>query len=174
MLLRFKKDLRSMVRIGRSVCRSRVRSHTLSSVHFEGVVMRRALVVGIALVLALLTSDGLFAQRSHRSSSSSSKSYHSKSYSAPKSARRSSTYKSNGTRYKYGETYKTTGQPKVERSESAKQQFLRQHGYKKVPPGYEVDHIVPLSKGGADKPSNMQLLPKSTHKQKTASERRRR
>jgi 5-methylcytosine-specific restriction endonuclease McrA len=36
-----------------------------------------------------------------------------------------------------------------------------------------VDHIIPLSKGGRDEPSNMQLIPKSVHKQKTGSERKR-
>ena len=32
--------------------------------------------------------------------------------------------------------------------------------------GYQVDHIVPLSKGGADKTSNMQLIPKDSPKEK--------
>ena len=84
-----------------------------------------------------------------------------------------STYKSSGTRYKVGEHYKSSGLPKVARSESAKKKFLRSLGYKRVPSGFEVDHIKPLSEGGSDSPSNMQLIPKSTHKQKTASERKR-
>ena len=37
-------------------------------------------------------------------------------------------------------------------------------------PGYEVDHIVPLSRGGADKPSNMQWLTIAEHKEKTRRE----
>ncbi len=40
---------------------------------------------------------------------------------------------------------------------------------KQALPEYEVDHIVPLSKGGADTPSNMPLIPKSTDKEKTAA-----
>ena len=84
-----------------------------------------------------------------------------------------STYKIGETKYKYNERYKTSGLPKVERNGSAKKQFLKSKGYNRVPPGYEVDHIVPLSKGGRDEPSNMQLIPKSVHKQKTASERKR-
>jgi len=84
-----------------------------------------------------------------------------------------STYETGGTKYNYNERYKGSGLPKVKRNESAKKQFLRSKGYKRVPPGYEVDHIMPLSKGGRDEPSNMQLIPKSVHKQKTASERKR-
>ena len=72
------------------------------------------------------------------------------------------------TRYKHNETYKSSGLPKVDRSESAKREFLRSKGHKRVPPGYEVDHIIPLSKGGRNEPSNMQLIPKSLHKEKTA------
>ncbi|MCL5072996.1 MAG: HNH endonuclease [Actinobacteria bacterium] len=82
-----------------------------------------------------------------------------------------STYKIGNTKYIAGESYKTTGQPKVERSESAKKNFLKQKGLTKVPPGYEIDHIIPLFKGGPDIPSNMELLPKSVHKQKSARER---
>jgi hypothetical protein len=78
---------------------------------------------------------------------------------------------SGGTRYKSGETYKSTGLPKVDRSQTAKENFLKQRGLDRVPSGYEVDHIVPLHKGGSDTPSNMQLLPKELHQQKTAAER---
>ena len=81
------------------------------------------------------------------------------------------TYNQNGTTYINGEYYKTTGQPKVVRSESAKKEFLRSLGYEKVPYGYQVDHIIPLSQGGTDTPSNMQLISIEQHKQKTASER---
>jgi len=84
-----------------------------------------------------------------------------------------STYDVGETKYNYNERYKSSGLPKVNRSESAKRQFLRSKGYKRVPSGYEVDHIIPLSKGGRDEPSNMQLIPKSVHKQKTAEEKRR-
>lgn len=48
------------------------------------------------------------------------------------------------------------------RTESAKLDFLHQHGYTTVPAGYELHHIVPLSQGGADNPQNMILL---THEQ---------
>ncbi|HEY5536595.1 MAG TPA: HNH endonuclease signature motif containing protein [Ignavibacteria bacterium] len=43
-------------------------------------------------------------------------------------------------------------------------------GYKRVPNGYQVDHIRPLSEGGRDTPDNMQLITKESHKYKTAQE----
>lgn len=84
-----------------------------------------------------------------------------------------STYKIWNTKNTYSGRYKNSGLPGVKRSESAKREFLKSKGYKRVPPGYEVDHIIPLSKGGRDGPSNMQLIPKNLHRQKTADERRR-
>jgi hypothetical protein len=107
----------------------------------------------------------------HPSGSESRPSYRSTSRSH--SSGSSKAYSSGGTRYKSGETYKTTGKPKVERSMTAKKKFLKSLGYKRVPPGSEVDHVIPLSEGGPDTPSNMQLIPKSVHKQKTAAERKR-
>ena len=42
------------------------------------------------------------------------------------------------------------------RSSSAKTQFKKQTGYPHGRPGYVIDHIIPLKKGGCDCPSNMQ------------------
>jgi hypothetical protein len=39
-------------------------------------------------------------------------------------------------------------------------------------PGYQIDHRVPLRKGGAYEPANMQWLSIEDHKAKTAGERR--
>jgi len=80
------------------------------------------------------------------------------------------TYKTKETKYDYSKTYKSSGLPQVKRSASTREQFLKSKGYTKVPAGYEVDHIIPLSKGGKDEPSNMELLTIEQHKQKTASE----
>ena len=66
----------------------------------------------------------------------------------------------------------------TQRSQAAKSFFLKQLGASgkapkwmnqwlsngKVPPGYQVDHIKPLSIGGADSPLNMRLLDTQMHK----------
>ena len=59
---------------------------------------------------------------------------------------------------------------KIVRSEAAKEAFLRSRGLTKVPPGYQVDHIIPLYAGGSDTPSNMQLLTVSEHQAKTKAD----
>jgi hypothetical protein len=82
------------------------------------------------------------------------------------------TYTVGETEYYYGQTYETTRKPKVKRSQANKQAYLRSLGYTQTPVGYEVDHIIPLSQGGSDSPSNMQLLTVQQHRIKTARERR--
>jgi 5-methylcytosine-specific restriction endonuclease McrA len=39
-------------------------------------------------------------------------------------------------------------------------------------PGYQVDHVMPLKCGGADRPDNMQWLTIADHKDKTRREAR--
>tara|TARA_R110002111_G_scaffold262735_1_gene340534 strand:- start:1221 stop:1901 length:681 start_codon:yes stop_codon:yes gene_type:complete len=81
------------------------------------------------------------------------------------------TYKVGNTEYYYGQYYSTTGKPLVKRSETNKREFLKSKGYNEIPYGYEIDHIKPLSEGGTDDPSNMQLLTVEQHKRKTSRER---
>ncbi len=45
---------------------------------------------------------------------------------------------------------------RIKRSEAAKHEFMRMTGYAHGRPGYVVDHIIPLKRGGCDCPSNMQ------------------
>ena len=87
---------------------------------------------------------------------------------APNNYRSPKTYQ---TKHSLGQSYEN-GMPKVDRNEAAKREFLKERGLDRVPPGYQVDHMIPLSKGGQDTPANMQLLPTSVHQQKTANEKR--
>jgi len=45
---------------------------------------------------------------------------------------------------------------RIERSAAAKGEFMRQTGYPHGRPGYVVDHITALKRGGTDSPTNMQ------------------
>jgi len=45
---------------------------------------------------------------------------------------------------------------RIARSSTARHEFMRETGYPQGRPGYVIDHVVPLSRGGADAPSNMQ------------------
>lgn len=59
---------------------------------------------------------------------------------------------------------------RIARSETAKSDFLKAHGYSKIPKGYNIDHIIPLYAGGKDTPSNMQLISISAHHAKTKAD----
>jgi 5-methylcytosine-specific restriction endonuclease McrA len=59
----------------------------------------------------------------------------------------------------------------TKRNWRVKKAFLNGKGFYRVPTGYHVDHIVPLSEGGTDSVDNLQLIPEFAHKQKTYRER---
>jgi hypothetical protein len=63
--------------------------------------------------------------------------------------------------------------PRAERSAAARQAFERQTGYANGRPGYLVEHIVPLSCGGTDTPSNMEWLTLAEARQKNKLDRAR-
>ena len=71
-----------------------------------------------------------------------------------------------GHRSTYAQGVKRDSHGHIARSESAKKQFEKQTGYPNGRPGYVVDHIVPLKKGGADVPYNMQWQTKAEAKAK--------
>ena len=58
----------------------------------------------------------------------------------------------------------------IARSGNAKHEFMSSTGYPHGRPGYVVDHIVPLKRGGADTPANMQWQTKADAKAKDKSE----
>lgn len=113
------------------------------------------------------------SRRSNAHSHSKSNGGHTSYYHRSNYSNHIPTYTIGKTRYLSGERYKTTGLSKVVRSQTAKRQFLKSKGYTKTPRGYQIDHIIPLSQGGKDEPSNMQLLSTRDHQRKTANERKR-
>ena len=62
---------------------------------------------------------------------------------------------------------------RIKRSEAAKHKFEEMTGYPHGRMGYVIDHVVPLSKGVADDPSNMQWQTKEEAKAKDRVERKR-
>ncbi len=59
----------------------------------------------------------------------------------------------------------------IERSAAAKSDFLHTIGLDSIPQGYEIHHVVPLSQGGLDIPSNMVLITEEAHDFITAQHR---
>lgn len=62
---------------------------------------------------------------------------------------------------------------RFKRSSNAKHQFMKETGYPHGRPGYVVDHVVALCKGGRDAPSNMQWQTIAEAKAKDGTECRR-
>jgi hypothetical protein len=55
---------------------------------------------------------------------------------------------------------------RIERSAAARRDFEKMTGYPNGRPGYVIDHIIALKRGGADNPSNMQWQTKEAAKAK--------
>jgi hypothetical protein len=116
----------------------------------------RTTIVGLALLV--LASSVSFSQR-HRSGhdrhASPKSEYHVSGHHRSSSA-------PGTTRNSYG---------KIKRSSSARHEFMKETGYPHGRKGYVIDHVVPLSRGGTDAPSNMQWQTKEEAKQKDKWER---
>lgn len=132
--------------------------------------LRLVAVVVLAALMAFGTaearSSGHGAGSSHSARSYSGGSHHTRS-SSPRHSNRSYS----GGSHHGGRARALPGVPRdshghVKRSESAKHDFEKQTGYPHGRPGYVVDHITPLARGGADSPSNMQWQTKEEAKAK--------
>lgn len=124
-------------------------------------------------------SNGTRHYSTHSRSYTHSPSHH---YSTPGSAgshrsystHRTHSYRSHsGHTRRYAYSVPRDSHGRIKRSEAAKRKFERQSGYPHGRPGYVVDHIIPLSKGGRDDPSNMQWQTKEEAKAKDRTEGRR-
>lgn len=120
------------------------------------------LITLIVLALSLCICLTAFARGGH-GGGHSSKSYSSRSYSHSGSSVKSS-YSHRSPKYASGLPRDSKG--KIKRSATAKHDFMKQTGYPNGRPGYVVDHVVPLKRGGADAPSNMQWQTKAEAKAK--------
>jgi hypothetical protein len=118
-------------------------------------------------------SSGGHSSGGHSSGGHSSKGYSSEGkYSRGHSTSRS---RSGGT-HSFKESSKAApgvkrdSHGRIARNPRAKRDFMKQTGYPHGRPGYVVDHIVPLKKGGCDCPSNMQWQTKEEAKLKDRTE----
>lgn len=131
-------------------------------------------VFNLALTESVIARGGGHSSGDRSSGSHSSGGHASKGYSSGgKYSRGHSTSRSrSGGTHSFKESSKAApgvkrdSRGRIARSSKAKQEFMKQTGYPKGRPGYVVDHVVPLKKGGCDCPSNMQWQTKAEAKAK--------
>ena len=129
---------------------------------------RIGLVIGLILALGLFPGYGI--ARSSHYSSSGSRSHSSGHYSSSKHSSNYSGSHHGGRKKAEGVTRDSHG--RIARSERARDNFKKANPCPSTGktsgacPGYTVDHIKPLKRGGADDPSNMQWQTKEDAKAK--------
>lgn len=131
--------------------------------------MKRRIVVFIILISSLLPVSSFARGGSHRSGGHASGSYvhSSRSYShspGSHSRKSNSTTKQQRAPSDHGVAHDSGG--KIKRSSAEKKEYMKETGYPHGRPGYVVDHVVPLKRGGADSSSNMQWQTKEAAKAK--------
>lgn len=136
--------------------------------------------VFILLLAGLLSATPAFAaskSSGHSGSSSTHSSTHSSSHATSSHSSKAShssspTHSSGGHKSTYAPGVQRDEHGKIKRSERAKDDFKKQHPCPSTGkssgscPGYVIDHVVPLKKGGADATYNMQWQTKAAAKQK--------
>ena len=116
----------------------------------------------VLLNLSVLWSSLAFGGSTHQ---------HHTSYKSSHSSLHHSTYHSSSHRSTYSTSAPRDSHGRIKRSSSARNEFKKETGYPHGRPGYVIDHVVPLSMGGADAPSNMQWQTKEAAKEKDKWER---
>jgi hypothetical protein len=138
-----------------------------------GQILFLMLVAAASCQNAYGRSAGSHSSGSYRSASHQSDHYHGRSSSADSAYHgyHASGSHRDATRYSDGAVgVQRNSHGRIKRSEEAKRQFERATGYPHGRPGYVIDHIVPLKRGGSDTPDNMQWQTTEAAKQKDKTE----
>ena len=119
--------------------------------------MKRVLGLSWALALTTLLVTETASAKGHGHSSSS---HGSKSHESASGNHKSS----------YAQGAERDSKGRIKRSSEAKKEFMKKSGHPNGWPGHVVDHVVPLKRGGADSPANMQWQTTAEAKAKDKTE----
>ena len=129
------------------------------------------LVAALLATVVLAAPVGTEAKGSRASGGSHSATHNTTSHAATHSTTRSSSHNSHKAQGVIRDSH-----GRIARSSHAKHDFQKSHPCPSTGrssgacPGYVVDHVQPLKRGGADSPSNMQWQTKQAAKEKDRTE----